>query len=198
MKKFLNHVKSRVLSGLIFLIPVFAVILLLQKFWNTLTGLSNYLVKLFGLKSVLGAYTVSVATAILLILIIYLFGWLVKFSSLNKMREWLERSLLQYIPGYLTYKAQLQEKINPNGDTRTPVWVATDTGKRPGFLIDEHENEAVVFFPNSPDSNNGEVVMVSKQKISKLDMPATLFIKSMQKFGKDLPPVKKTLIEQES
>lgn len=187
MKKFLNHVKSRVLAGLIFLIPVFAVILLLQKLWNTLTGLSDYLVKLFGLKSVLGGYTVSVATAILLVLIIYLFGWLVKFSSLNKMREWLEQSLLQYIPGYLTYKAQLQEKISPTADSRTPVWVSTDNGKRPGLLVDEHENEVVVFFPNSPDSNNGEVVMVSRQRISKLNMTATLFIKSLQKFGKDLP-----------
>jgi uncharacterized membrane protein len=191
MKKFLNHIKSRVLAGLIFLVPVFAVILLLQKLWNTLNGLSEYLVKLFGLKSVLGGYTVSVATAILLVLIIYLFGWLVKFSSLNKMREWLEQSLLQYIPGYLTYKAQLQEKISPKADSRMPVWVNTDMGKRPGFLIDEHENEVVVFFPNSPDSNNGEVVMVSKQRISKLDMTATLFIKSMQKFGKDLPSVER-------
>ena len=54
--------------------------------------------------------------------------------------------------------------------------------------------EAVIFFPNSPDSNNGVVVMVSKQKVTKLDMTASLFIKSMQKFGKDLPVESKVVV----
>jgi uncharacterized membrane protein len=97
MKKFLNHVKSRVLAGLIFLIPVFAIILLLQKLWKVLTGAGDYLVKLFGLSGVFGSYSASVGTAVLLVLIIYVFGWLVKFSALNKMRDWLEQTLLQYM-----------------------------------------------------------------------------------------------------
>src|SRR4030095_9182674 len=104
MKKFLNHVRSRILSGLIFLVPVFAVILILQKLWNTLNNASDYLVKLFGLKSVLGAYTVSVATAIMLLLIIYLFGWLVKFSSLNKVGDCLSKAF------YNTYQVILPIK----------------------------------------------------------------------------------------
>jgi len=110
------------------------------------------------------------------------------------VKDWIEHSALQFIPGYLTYKAQLQQKISPKADDRKPVWVNTETGKRPGFLIDEHESEAVIFFPNSPDSNNGVVVMVSKQKVTKLDMTPSLFIKSMQKFGKDLPAENKVLV----
>ena len=176
------------------MIPLFAIILLLQKLWKVLTGAGDYLVKTFGLSAVLGTYSVSIATGIILVLIVYAFGWLVKFSSAVKVKDWIEHSALQFIPGYLTYKAQLQQKISPKADDRKPVWVSTDAGKRPGFLIDEHESEAVIFFPNSPDSNNGVVVMISKQKVSKLDMTASLFIKSMQKFGKDLPAESKVVV----
>ena len=189
MKKFLNHIKSRVLAGVIFLIPLFAIILLIQKLWNTLTGAGNYLVQLFGLSALLGAHSVAIATAVLLVLLFYFFGWLVKFSALNKIRDWMETSLLQYIPGYLTYKAQLQEKISPTKDNRIPVYVNSALGKRPGLLMDEQGDNAVIFFPNSPDSNNGEVIIVAKQQVTRLDMNADSFLKSMQRFGKGLSAV---------
>ena len=186
MKKFLNHIKSRVLAGVIFLIPLFAIILIIQKLWKTLTGAGNYLVQLFGLKSLLGSNSVTIATAVLLVILFYFFGWLVKFSSLNRVRDWMETTLLQYIPGYLTYKAQLQEKVNPKQDSRIPVCVNTVSGKRPGLLVEEQAENVIIFFPNSPDSNNGEVMIVPKQQVTKLNMDAASFIKSMQKFGKGL------------
>jgi len=102
------------------------------------------------------------------------------------MKDWIEVSALQYIPGYLTYKAQIQDKVNASEDKRIPVWVATAAGKRPGLLIDEKNQEAIVFFPNSPDSNNGEVLMVERTTISKLEMTPSAFLKCLQKFGKDL------------
>ena len=168
------------------LIPIFAIIIIIQKMWKNLTGAGNYLADLFGLQSLLGKHSVTVATALLLILLFYFFGWLAKLSALNRMKDWIETSLLQYIPGYLTYKAQLQEKISPKQDDRIPVWVTTLNGKRPGLLVNENAEESIVFLPNSPDSNNGEVLLVQKQHITKLNMNATSFIKSMQKFGKDL------------
>ena len=186
MKKFLNHIKSRVLAGVIFLIPLFAIILIIQKLWKTLTGAGNYLVQLFGLKSLLGSNSVTIATAVLLVILFYFFGWLVKFSSLNRVRDWMETTLLQYIPGYLTYKAQLQEKVNPKQDSRIPVCINTVSGKRPGLLVEEQAENVIIFFPNSPDSNNGEVMIVPKQQVTNLDMNAASFIKSMQKFGKGL------------
>ena len=186
MKKFVKHIRSRVVAGLIFLIPLFAIIIILQKIWNTLRGAGNYLVQLFGLKSLLGSHSVTIATAILLILVFYFFGWLVKFSALNRMRDWIERTALQYIPGYITYKSQMEEKVNPKADTRIPVWVSTDSGKRPGLLIVEEAGHAIIFFPNSPDSNNGQLMMVAGDSVTKIDMNASVFIKSLQKFGRDL------------
>jgi uncharacterized membrane protein len=186
MKKIFNHLKSRVIAGVIFLIPLFAIILIIQKLWKTLTGAGNYLVQLFGLNSLLGSHSVTIATAVLLILLFYFFGWLVKVSALNRVRDWMETGLLQYIPGYLTYKAQLQEKISPTKDKRIPVYISSVSGKRPGLLVEEQADDAIIFFPNSPDSNNGEVIIVPRQQVTKLNIDASSFLKSLQKFGKGL------------
>ena len=46
MKKFLVHIRNRVITGFVFLIPLFAVLLLVKKLWTVLTGAGNYLVEL--------------------------------------------------------------------------------------------------------------------------------------------------------
>lgn len=186
MKKFLVHVQNRVVAGFIFLIPLFAVLLLVKKLWSALTGAGSYLVQLVGLKSLLGASSVPVATALILILLFYAVGWLVKLSSMNRARNWIERSLLNYIPGYISYKAQMEEKVGSKQDTRMPVWVSMVIGRRPALLIEEREDESVIFFPNSPDSNSGEVMLVDSFRVSKMAMDTASLLKSMQKFGKDL------------
>ena len=186
MRKFLAHIQTRVMAGVVLLIPLFAVLLLINKLWTSLTGAGDYLVKLVGLDSLLGSNSLAVATAFLLIVIFYFCGWLVKFSSLIRVRDWMERSFLQYIPGYITYKAQMEEKLGKTEDSRTPVWVSMVIGRRPALLVEEREGESVVFFPNSPDSNNGEVMLVDSFRVTKLAMDTPSFFKSMQKFGKDL------------
>ena len=186
MKNFWNHIRNRMLAGLLLLLPLFAIVLVIQKLWKALSGSGHYVAKMLGLKPLLGNASVTVATALLFAILLYFCGWLVKFSALTRVKDWIERKLLQYIPGYLTYKAQLSEKLSPTEDKRIPVWVATNSGKRPGLLITENGDEAIVFFPNSPDSNNGQILSVTKQNITRLNMNAPAFIKSLQKFGKDL------------
>ncbi len=184
MQNFLQHLKTRIIAGVIFLIPVFVIIMILQKLWKILSGSGHYIANTLGLKPLFGNNSAQIATGLLLILLFYFFGWLVRFSILNRWRDWIENALLQYIPGYLTYKAQLQEKISPTEDPRQPVLIETITGKRPGLLIEELPDQMVIFLPNSPDTNNGEVLLVEKSKVTKLDIKAAPFMKNMQKFGK--------------
>jgi uncharacterized membrane protein len=186
MKSFFEHIRTRVLAGVIFLIPVFVVVTVVQKMLANLKGAGNYLVTTFGIKDLLGSQAVTVVTALILVLLFYFFGWLVRFSMLTRLRDWLENTLLQYIPGYLTYKAKMQEKIEPTADTRVPVMVSMQNNKRPALLIEENAGEATVFFPNSPDTNNGQVMVVSVQQITRLNDGAAAFIKNMQRFGKGL------------
>jgi uncharacterized membrane protein len=186
MQKFSKHLRSHLLAGAVFLIPLFVILVIVHNLFTRLTGLGTFLMQALGWETIFGINSIPVATAILLLILFYLGGWLVKLSHANRVRDWAENSVLKYVPGYLTYKAQMLEKINTKEDTRVPVLVSTAHGKRPGLLIDEQHEDAIVFFPNSPDSNNGEVLVVEKHQVTRLNINVDAFFKSMQNFGKDL------------
>lgn len=187
MKKLIEHIKNRLLAGIIFIIPVFVIITILQKIWTSLNSAGSLVAEKMGLKALLGTHSVTLATTLVLVLIFYVLGWLVKFSLLNRFRDWIENSLLQYIPGYLSYKAKMQEKLLPKKDARQPVLVDYGTYRRPGLLIETRADDAIVFFPNSPDSNNGQTHVVNNQQLVPLPSDAATLLKSLQACGKNLP-----------
>lgn len=188
MKKhnFWAHLRQQILAGIVFLIPVFVIITMVQKIWKGLSGIGNSIAESLGLKSLIGSSSVTLSTTILLVLIFYVVGWLVRFSLLIRFRDWIEQSLLQYIPGYLSYKAKMQEKLLPRKDARKPVWVTFGNHRRPGLLIEENEIEAVVYFPNAPDSNNGQVLVLEKHLVNFIDHDAGTLIRKLQANGKTL------------
>jgi uncharacterized membrane protein len=187
MKKTIEHIKNRMIAGIIFIIPVFVIITIVQKIWASLNNAGSLVADKLGLKTLLGAQSVTFATALLLVGIFYILGWMVKFSLLNRFRDWIENSLLQYIPGYLSYKAKMQEKLLPKKDARQPVLVDYGTYRRPGLLIETQEDDAIVFFPNAPDSNNGQTHVVKTQQVLPLPSDAASLLKSLQACGKNLP-----------
>ena len=68
MKKILTHIRNRILGGLVFLVPLFAIILIIQKLWSKLSGSGQYLAKLTGLTRVLGKSAAPIVTTLLLVL----------------------------------------------------------------------------------------------------------------------------------
>lgn len=187
MKKILEHLKSRVLAGIIFSIPVFVILSILQKLWLTLDGTGNYIVEALGIKSLLGNTSITIATTLLLVVIFYIIGWLVKFSLVTSFKVWLENGLLQYLPNYLTFKSKMKEKLLPKKDARQPVLVDYGNFRKPGLLIETHKDDAIVFFPNSPDSNNGHTQVVKTQQVQHLSTDTVTLLKSLQACGKNLP-----------
>ncbi len=105
MKKAIEHIKNRILARIILIIPVFVIITIVQKLWTSLNSAGSLVSEKLGLKALLGTHSVTLATTLMLVILFYVLGWLVKFSLLNRFRDWIENCLLQYIPGYLSYKA---------------------------------------------------------------------------------------------
>jgi uncharacterized membrane protein len=183
IKKIFTHIKTRVFVGVIALVPIFAIASIIIEIWKRLSGAADIMVKVFELTSLLGSYAITFATAFILICVFYGFGWLVNFSLFQKIKNWIETNALQYIPGYLAYKAQMEEKVNPTHDRRKPVLITTPMGQRPALLIDSSHGKNTVFVPNCPDSNNGVVWIVEDQMVSPLPLTNDEFEGSLHRYG---------------
>ena len=187
MKKLLSNFRNTILSGILFFLPIFFLLGLIQKVWQGLTGFGAKLAAFVGVKGVAGVGAASIVTTILLIIIFYICGLLIRFAFIGNFRNWIENTLLQYIPGYLTYKVKMEEKLIKNADERRPVFVVTPNGSRPGLLIETTGQSATVYLPNTPDTNNGQVWVVDLSTIRHLKGDAKSLLKSVQYSGKGMP-----------
>jgi uncharacterized membrane protein len=186
MNKAMKHIKETVISGIIFLIPVFVIIMIFQNLHAKLTGFGVHLAKFLGLKAIGSIGAVSIATSLILAALLYGCGLLVKLTMVSKVRNWLDTHVLQFIPGYLNYKVKMEEKLMPKIEERPPVLVKIGNAERPGFLTDQTGSKCVVFIPSAPDINIGEVWVVDEANITKLGTAEKAFKAGIMHSGKGL------------
>lgn len=170
MSKFFSHLRSTVIAGVIFLIPVFVVVLIIQKIYSGLTGFGHELAKMLGIKSIAGIGAASIGTTLILISVFYACGWLVRVAMISNLRAWVENNLLLYIPGYLNYKVKMEEKLIPKKEERISARIRTGDITRMGFLIHRENGKCTVLVPNTPDTDTGQVWIVDEHQVTEMAM----------------------------
>ena len=186
MKAFLKHFRQTVTSGLILLIPVFVLIVVLQKLWDKMTGFGKQLSDMLGINSIAGIGAAKIATTVILIAVFYGCGLLVRFAYVNRVKAWVEDNLLQYIPGYIGYKVKMTEKLENKLEQRTAVMAKIFNGWRPGFLVSRDNGKSVVSIPFYPEADLGEIWVLDDQDVEVTGPADKAFLVSLQQGGKGL------------
>jgi uncharacterized membrane protein len=186
IKRHIANFRNTILSGILLFLPIYFIWVLIQKLWYSLIKYGSKIAGMSTIKQVAGIGATAIITTILLILIFYICGLLIRFSFIGKIKNWIENSLLQYIPGYLTYKVKMEESLTKKVDKRLPVLVTTPEGSRPGLEIERLGQSVTVYIPNSPDTNYGEVWLVDSSQVTLLKGDVYNLLKSVQFSGKGL------------
>ncbi|MBK6285598.1 MAG: DUF502 domain-containing protein [Draconibacterium sp.] len=182
MKNVYSKIKSTFISGIILFLPLFILAAILQKVYTFMFGFGHKITGLLGLEKEFA----PILTTALVILLFLIFGLLVRFSMVTKMKDWIENNLLVYIPTYSKYKAKMMAKLQPGVDLRQPVLVEMNGSWNPGLLITETEDKSTVFMPTSPDTDYGEVWVVKSVSIQHLAMTTKELKTSLLLGGKGL------------
>ena len=185
MKSLLNHLKGTIISGIVFLIPVFVIIVILQNLFAKLTGFGKQLSSMLGIKSVAGVGAATIGTTIVLLLAFYFFGLLFRFAMFTRLRDWIDKGLM-FIPGYVNYKVKMEEKLMPRVETRVAALIRTGDVERPGFLVHREKNKCTVFVPNTPDADTGQVWVVEDHQVKELGLADAGFVNAIRHSGKHL------------
>ena len=186
MKEQFKKIQRTLISGVILFIPVFILLAVFQKIYGFFSGFGKNLASSLGLKSVGGGSAEPIVTTILLIIIFYLSGLLVRFTLVTKVKEWIENSVLIYVPNYSKYKAKMMAKVQPSKDERKPALVEVNDYLKPCFIVSSSDSKTIVFLPSSPDTDNGEVLIVESSKVKAINMDFTEFKNSLLLSGKGL------------
>ena len=180
----MNFLKTTVIGGLIFLVPLVILGLIIAKAISFMMVLAEPMADIMPVDSIGGIALVNVVALLIVIMICFLAGLVARSRRARKLAETVEEKILQRIPGYMMIKG-VKTALKPDDDTDLkPVLVSFGSSARLGLEIERTgDNQSVVYFPGSPNAWSGIVQIVSSDQARYLDVPLMSVIERAEQLG---------------
>ena len=185
MKGKLNFVKTSVIGGIIFLIPIIILIIIMEKAFGIMAALSRPLSGLIEIETFAGIAVVDLITVAIIIIICFVAGFISKTAFARKFIQRIESKILKKIPFYSFVKS-ISESISGirSNESLKPVLLEFDDNSQLGLEVERIEGgNIVVFVPGSPNPWSGSVLIMKPERVKLLDIKFAQAIKLMHDFG---------------
>ena len=181
MKRGLEFVAGSLVAGFLIVVPIYLAVLLLLKAMKSVVRLVRPMALLLP-ESVPAETLLSL---LLVLVICVLIGIVVRTAMGKAVRERLEKTLFERIPGYALIRSLTQQLT---GSTRERVWkpafVEIEEALVPAFIIEEFEDgRYTVFVPSIPTPFAGAVYVLDRQRVHPLEVPFTDALRTISKWG---------------
>lgn len=189
MKHFVKYIKDTVAGGIFFLIPLFAVLIIAGKIWHAMTGVGAKLADFLGTDRIFSFGTGPLIAGLLIVIICFIGGLLLRLSLLKNLRDSLDRWLCKMIPGYEFYRITLEEKMKKQEvpDSRPTVIAMINGVGTPAVIVEElRDGNKVIFIASKPGTTDGQVYVVSEDKIKALHVEEAEMNKVLKHQGKGM------------
>jgi uncharacterized membrane protein len=174
-------VASSLLAGFLIVVPIYLAVLLLLKVLKSVVTLVRPVALLLP-ESVPAEMLLSL---LLVLVICFVIGMLVRTRIGGVIRERMETTLFERIPGYALIRSLTQQLA---GSSQEKVWkpafFESDEGLLPAFIIEEFDDgRYTVFVPSIPTPLAGAVYILDRKRVHPLDVPFTDALKAISKWG---------------
>lgn len=181
MKQGFSFFAKSLLAGFLIVVPIYLSVLLLLKAMKSVVSLVRPVALLLP-ESVPAEMLLSL---LLVLVICFLVGVGIRTRKGRMVREWLEKSLFERIPGYALIRS-LTQQLAGSSDERIwkPAFVEIEEALVPGFIIEEFEDgRYTVFVPSIPTPLAGAVYVLDRKRVHLLDVPFTVALRAISKWG---------------
>jgi uncharacterized membrane protein len=185
MKNILKFLKTTLLGGVFFLLPLILIFLVFGKAFRALSKIVDPFAKALPYQSFLGVQKAYLVAIIILIAVGFFAGLLAKTVFGGRVRKWLE-DLLDKIPGYSLFRVFSKDMEAGEGVTRRPVGLVGlgNDNWQWCFIIERHvSGYMTIFIPGSPKPTSGAVRFLPAGLVKEVDIPMTLMIKCLTQNG---------------
>lgn len=181
MRKFQEYILGALAAGLLVIVPLYLAILLLLKAIGSVVGL----VKPFAALLPDWLPRENLLALLLLLIICFVIGVIVRTSAGKAVRASIERSLFERIPGYDLFRSLTQQLA---GESRENVWkpalAEIKEALVPAFIIEEFaDGRFTVFVPSVPTPLAGAVYILDNRRVHPIDVPFTQAVKAISRWG---------------
>ena len=187
MKKILSFIKTTLIGGLFFVIPIVLIIYALEKVIEIFRKLVAPLADNINI-TIIGGHTFSrILAFIALVLVCLLAGLLAKTKKASQFKNWVDDNILSNIPGYSLLKGMGENAAGfGSKNLKEVVLIDIEEVWQIGFLMERLDDGLnAVFIPGAPNPMSGDVVFVKWDRLKILDITSLNVMKISKKLGID-------------
>lgn len=187
MKKILSFIKTTVIGGLFFVIPIVLIIYVLEKVIEIFRKLVAPIADNINV-TIIGGHSLSrVIAFVILLLVCLIAGLLAKTKIVDQFKNWIEDNILSMIPGYSLIKGMSETAAGlESKDLKEVVLIDIEEVWQIGFLIERMDDDLnAVFIPGAPNPMSGDVVFVKWDRLKIINISGFSAMKLSKKLGID-------------
>jgi uncharacterized membrane protein len=181
MKRFGKYVMSALARGLLIVVPIYLAVLLLLKAMQSVAGL----VRPFAMLLPEWIPAEGALSLLLVLIVCFLIGAAVRTPTGRAIRERIEKSLFEKVPGYALIRS-LTQRLAGKGEENVwkPALAEIEDALVPAFIIEElDDGRLTIFVPSVPTPLAGAVYILDRERVHPLDVPFTQAIRTVSRWG---------------
>lgn len=151
MKKIAAFIKTTIVGGIVFLVPVVLIVMVLGKAFELTMKLAKPMAQFIPLESFAGIALANIVGLLILALVCFIAGMIARTSLANKAVQKAESGFLWQIPGYSFAKGMTDSIGNHDGPAALqPVFARLDDCWQIAFEVERMtDGKVVVFLPGA-------------------------------------------------
>ena len=170
LKKFL---KTTIIGGLLFLVPVILLLVILGHAMRLVDKVAAPIAAEFPVHEIAGVAVASVVAVLVLLVLAFFAGLVARTDTGRAVMRWFEESLLGGLPQYRMMKTMAEGLAQvEDASGIKPALVSIEGGWQIGYVLEEmHAGWIAVFLPQAPTPMSGNVMYMPSDRVRPLDMP---------------------------
>jgi uncharacterized membrane protein len=201
MKKIISTVKDNILIGVAVVVPIAVVgVVLSGTLKKLITATAPITNKLSFGGTLVKSIIALVIVAIVLAFIFFISGVFLKTYLGSSFKNWLEKKILVHVPFFETFKNLTGQITGVIKDSYTVVEVKLNDNNAVilGIMTETlTDGRYVVYCPFSPLINIGQVHIVTKENLKRLDLSLKDFTDIITKMGFESDRIQKKKLKTE-
>ncbi|MEI6085602.1 MAG: DUF502 domain-containing protein, partial [Verrucomicrobiota bacterium] len=120
-----------------------------------------------------------------LLAICFVTGLLVRTRPVQRLGQWLERYLLEPVPGYALLRGLTRQLAGQEGEQSfQPALVEIEDALVPAFIVEKHaDGQFTVFVSSSPTPMAGAIYILPAARVHPVNVPLAQAMVSITKWG---------------
>ena len=181
-----SFIKTTVIGGLVVIVPVSLIVIIFGDLFDTLMNITQPVAQYLPFTELLNTVIVTLLAVLAVLVICFLTGLIVRTSWGISGKDWFERRILNKIPTYSMLKNLTHRFVGEEGTQFTPAEIDLHNSGCMvlGAIVEElGDGRLVVFVPVTPAATVGQIYLVAKTRVKKLNASLSATINSITEWG---------------